>query len=176
MNSAGTTSANGLLIGVEMNARDDSTPVDELTNWERAVTGQIANLPHIVAHELMHIQQQHNVFNATLLQKSLDEGSADFLGELVSGGTINRVQRAYGDAHERELWAEFRKDMNGTETSHWLYQGDQSKDRPADLGYYIGFKICEAYYRRTADKTEAVRRILHMGDPAVFLRDSGYGE
>lgn len=55
MNSAGTVSSNGLLIGVEMNARNESTPMDELT-WERAVIGQIANLPHIVAHELIHIQ------------------------------------------------------------------------------------------------------------------------
>jgi len=173
LNSAGTTSSGGLLIGVEMNARDPGTPVDELSNWERAVTGQIAALPHIVAHELVHVQQQGNAAN-TLLAQALREGSADFIGELISGGTINRVQRTYGDAHERDLWEEFSAAMHGTDTSRWLFQGDRSNDRPADLGYYVGYKICETFYRRAANKPDAVRRILQMTDADAFLRQSNY--
>jgi hypothetical protein len=174
MNSAGTVSSSGLLIGVEMNARSESTPVDELNAWERAVTGRIASLPNIVAHELIHIQQPADRPNATLLLQSLTEGGADFLGEMISGGIINQVQRDYGNAHEQALWAEFQKDMAGTDISHWLFQGDRSKDRPADLGYYIGYKICEAFYRRAPDKREAVRRIVHISDPEAFLKESGY--
>jgi hypothetical protein len=148
MNSAGTTDGGkGLLIGVEMNARSENTPVDELNGWERAVVGQISNLPHIVAHELIHIEQHRANRPAingkpTLLQKVLEEGGADFLGEMISGGIINRVQRDYGDAHEEALWTEFSVAMHGTDSSRWLYEGDRAKDRPADMGYYIGFKIC----------------------------------
>jgi hypothetical protein len=175
MNSAGTVSSSGLLIGVEMNARSESTPVDELTDWERAVTGQIANLPNIVAHELIHIQQPHGSAKTTLLQQALSEGGADFMGEMISSGIINRLQRNYGDAHEQVLWTEFRKEMLGTDISRWMFQGDRAKDRPADLGYYIGYKICEAFYRRAIDKREAVRRILQITDSEGFLRESGYG-
>jgi Predicted Zn-dependent protease (DUF2268) len=174
MNSAGTASSNGLLIGVEMNARGDSTPVDELNDWERAVIGQISTLPNIVAHELIHIQQVSVGSRDTLLKRSLNEGGADFMGEMISGGIINRVQRTYGDAHEKDLWTEFQKAMAGTDASRWLYQGDKSKDRPADLGYYMGYKICEAFYRHAADKSEAVRRILHITDAEAFLKESGY--
>ncbi len=174
MNSAGTVSSHGLLIGVEMNARSEDTPVDELNAWERAVTGRIADLPNIVAHELIHIQQPPDGPNDNLLMQSLKEGGADFMGERISGGIINRVQRTYGDAHEQALWAEFEKDMRGTDISHWLYQGDRSKDRPADLGYYMGYKICESFYRRTTDKREAVRRILRISDAEAFLKESGY--
>jgi len=174
MNSAGTTSSNGLLIGVEMNARDGETPVDELTAWERAVTGLISDLPHIVAHELVHLQQPAPGGTPTLLDQALREGAADFVAELISGGHNNRLQHVYGDAHERELWEEFTKSMNGTDVSHWLYQGDRATDRPADLGYYIGYKICEAYYRREADKSRAVRQILHANGAEEFLRRSGY--
>jgi hypothetical protein len=182
MNSAGTTDGGkGLLIGVEMNARDDATPLDELSNWERAVTGQMENLPHIVAHEVVHIEQRRA--NATrgfggketLLAKALDEGGADFIGELISGGIINRVQRAYGEEHEQALWEEFRAAMHGSDTSHWLYEGDRAQGRPADMGYYEGFKICEAFYRRAADKREAIRRILSISDPEALLKESGYG-
>lgn len=174
MNSAGTVSSNGLLIGVEMNARDERTPDDELTDWERAVTGQIANLPAIVAHELIHIQQPEQKGNATLLDRALREGAADFVGELISGSIINRVQRTYGNAHEQDLWQEFQKEMSGADASHWLYQGDRSKDRPADLGYYMGFKICEAFYQHSSDKRAAVARILNMTNGADFLKESGY--
>jgi hypothetical protein len=122
-----------------MNARRENTPVDELNGWERAVIGQIANLPHIVAHELIHIEQHHangqaNSGKATLLRNVLDEGGADFLGEMISGGTINRVQRDYGDAHEEALWAEFSVVMHGTDSSRWLYEGDRAKDRPGRYG------------------------------------------
>jgi hypothetical protein len=174
LNSAGTVSSNGLLIGVEMNARDERTPIEELTDWERAVTGRIADLPHIVAHELVHIQQSHS--GDTLLAQALREGGADFIGELISGAHTNRRQHEYGNAHESPLWNEFSKDMHWTDIAHWLYQGDRSTDRPADLGYYIGYKICESLYRRTADKADAVRRILQITDPDEFLRQSGYAE
>ena len=183
MNSAGTTDGGkGLLIGVEMNARDESTPVDELTNWERAVIGQIAHLPNIVAHELIHIEQGranplHGMNGkATLLDQALSEGGADFLGEMISGGNINRVQRAYGDEHEQALWSEFSAAMHGTDSSHWLYEGDRAKGRPADMGYYVGFKICEAFYKRAGDKKEAIRRILAMSEPDALLKESRYGE
>jgi hypothetical protein len=172
LNSAGTTSSDGLLIGVEVNARDDSTPVDELTNWERAVSGRIDDLPHIVAHELVHIQQSNE--GNTLLAFSLREGGADFIAELTSGAHANRAQHAYGNAHQRALWEEFRKDMDGSDLTHWLFQGDRSTDRPADLGYYIGYKVCEAFYRRATDKTDAVRRIIRITDADAFLRESGY--
>jgi hypothetical protein len=175
MNSAGTVSSNGLLIGVEMNARSDDTPVDELNAWERAVTGRIATLPNIVAHELIHIQQPPEREKPTLLEQSLQEGGADFMGEMISGGIINSVQRAYGDAHEKALWEEFQPAMRGTDIGQWLFQGDRSKDRPADLGYYIGYKICQAFYGRAGDKREAVRRILNITDAEAFLKESGYG-
>jgi hypothetical protein len=183
MNSGGTTDGGqGLLIGVEMNARDESTPVDELTNWERTSIGEIAHLPYIVAHEIIHIEQQHansqrgTHEKATLLEQALAEGGADFLGEMISGGIINRVQRTYGDEHEQVLWTEFGAAMHGSDTKRWLYNGANIKDRPGDMGYYVGFKICEAYYRRATDKKEAIRRILSISDSDGLLKDSGYGE
>jgi hypothetical protein len=48
------------------------------------------------------------------------------------------------------------------------------KARPADLGYYVGYKICEAYYQAARDKKQAVKDILEMKDFNEFLKDSGY--
>jgi hypothetical protein len=111
--------------------------------------------------------------HTTLLAQSLDEGCASFLGRLISDGTIANAN-AYGMAHEAELWREFQGEMNGTDTHNWLYQGDRSKDRPADLGYFMGSRVCQSYYEHAKDKRVAVADILQMRDPVAFVRDSRY--
>ena len=175
MNSGGTVSDAGLLIGLDMHAKTPDTDMAEMSDWLKAVLGPLDALPGIVAHELMHYQQGPE--GKTLLEKTCSEGFADFVGELISGQNINAHLRAYGDAHEAELWREFRAEMNGTDLSHWLYQGSSANgDRPADLGYYVGYRIAAAYYTRATDKKKAVREILTVKDYERLLRESGYGE
>lgn len=175
MNSAGTLTDKGLLIGVDMFGKTDETPMAELGDWHRAVISSVDRLPYIVAHELIHYQQSSPA-DRTLLTAAIREGSADFIGELISGGQINPHLQEYGNAHERELWLEFEKEMLGTDRSNWLYQGDAAKDRPADLGYYIGYKIAESFYKNAPDKKQAVHDILNVGDPKAFLEASRYQE
>jgi len=175
LSTGGTASSAGLLIAVEMNAREPRTPIEELSNWERATIGQVVNLPYVVAHELVHVQQRlRRDGSETLLTDAVAEGAADFIGELVTGDNGNRAQRRYGNSHERALWEEFSREMHGTDKSRWLGQGDRSIDRPADLAYYIGYKICEAFFRAAADKTDAVRAIVQVTDADDFLRRSRY--
>ena len=175
MNSAGTTSYNGLLIGVEMYGRTPDMPTSELTDWHKAVLLSMDGLPGVVAHELVHYQQNEPK-SGPLLAQSIYEGSADFVGQLISGQYTNTVAYEYGEKHERALWAEFRQMMHGLDTSAWLYNGDNAKARPADLGYYIGFKIAQAYYARASDKKAAIRDILQTTDYDHLLTASGYGE
>jgi hypothetical protein len=132
-----------------------------------------AMLPRIIAHELVHRQQRADVMGQTLLERSFHEGAADFIGELASGGTINPDAQRYGRAHERELWREFRGAMNDSTYGAWLYAGPVG-DRPADLGYFIGYRIAEADYRRARDKQAAIRDILAVTDVRRFLDRSRY--
>jgi uncharacterized protein YjaZ len=65
--------------------------------------------------------------------------------------------------------------MQGTDVSRWLYnQGSATPDRPGDLGYYVGYRICASYFDRMSDKVKAVSDIVEMGDGRVFLDASGY--
>jgi hypothetical protein len=173
MNSGGTSSSRGLIIGAEMNARDDSTPIGELDAWAKAVTGPLANVAHVVAHELIHFQQA-SIRQRTLLSQAMVEGAADFVAELISGKHINAVVARYGETHEAALWDEFRPAMRGTEMNKWLYQAASSVDRPADLGYWMGYRICAAYYARATDKAAALAAIIRMDDPEKILAESGY--
>jgi hypothetical protein len=184
LSSGGTTDTSGQLIGAEMHGADATTPLDELTAWERGEVGRIDALPGLVAHEVMHIQQAHAAERTdggsstgskpTLLATSLEEGCASFMAGTFTGVDPARSASPYGLAHEHELWVEFQREMNGTDASNWLYNGDRSKDRPADLGYFVGARICGAYYARAADKGRAIKEIFAMPDPAAFLAKSGY--
>ena len=174
MNSGGTTSGSGLLIGVEMHAKTPDTDMSEMGSWLQQVLGPVDELPQVVAHELIHYQQTGE--GKTLLAQCIHEGSAHFVGELISGGEINSHLHAYGDAHEADLWVEFRKAIDKDDNSHWLYQGDKSKDRPADLGYYMGYRIAESYYQHAADKKKAVHDILTARDFNAFLGESHYAD
>ena len=66
--------------------------------------------------------------------------------------------------------------MNGTDLNRWMYNGFKSKDRPGDLGYYMGYKISWSYYNNAKDKREAVRDVLNIKDFPAFLEKSRYRE
>jgi len=176
MNSAGTLTNQGLLIGVDMFGRTKNMPLEELSDWHKAVIKPIEAIPFVVAHELIHYQQKYPTDHTTLLQQAINEGSADFIAELIAGGHGNEHLHGYGNPREKELWLEFKKEMMGTDSSNWLYQGDKAKDRPADLGYYIGYKICEACYKNAPDKKQAFNDILEIKDFEHFLKASRYEE
>lgn len=176
MNSGGTYTEDRILIGAEMFGRTAETPMDELGNWHRAVLKPVEEIPHIVAHELVHYQQRYPDSVRTLLSQSVREGAADFIAELISGRHINSHIHAWADHRESELWAEFREKMNGSDFTGWLYGGNQDVDRPADLGYWMGYKIVRAYHERAEDKRQAIRDILNIENFSTFLQASGYGE
>ncbi len=173
MNSGGTYSENGLLLGAELHGMGAGVPTDELSAWEKSVVKPYTVLPNIISHELMHFQQKHEA--KTLLGKAIHEGSADFLASLVSEGNFNEVTYQYGYAHEGELWRQFKSEMLGSDTSKWLYGESQRDGHPADLGYFIGFRISQAYYNKSKDKQRAIREILTVEDFEKLLRESGYG-
>ena len=176
MNSGGTVAPAGLLIGTEVYGQDDQTPKHELGAWERAAFGRFEDLPYIVIHELIHFQQAPFQIR-NLLGASLHEGIADYLCEMVAGKQINGHLHAFGNVREQELWQRFQADMPGQDASSWLYNGSNATDEwPADLGYYMGFKIAEAYYGRAGDKRQAVKDILTLTDPEDFLEKSGYAD
>ena len=176
MTSGGTLTDTGLLIGTEMYGKTPNTPEEELDDWHKQVIKPIDVIPHIVAHELIHYQQKYPKGERTLLAEAIKEGSADFIAELISGSHINTHLHIHGNPKERELWEEFKQEMNGKSLNNWLYNGSQAKDRPADLGYYIGYKICEAYYQNAANKKQAIKDILEIKEFNQFLRASKYDE
>ena len=152
--TGGTASENGLVIGSEM--------LETLDGLNR-----------LISHELIHFQQ--NIRGTeNLLKQVIKEGSADFLGELISGELLNEDAHTYVRAHEAALHAEFAASMLQDDYTDWLYGTSGKDDRPNDLGYWIGYKITEAYFDQHEDKHAAIVDILNIANPMEFLKQSGY--
>ena len=172
LSSGGTSSNDGLIIGAEMYGLTAQTPTDELNDWLLTVIKPVNQVPHIVAHELIHFQQEYD--GGTLLSASVKEGSADFLAELISGKHINQHVHEFANPKEKELWLEFKERMNGKDYTGWLYSS--VKGRPNDLGYWMGYKITKAYYDQSQDKKASIDEILHIKNFNTFLAKSGYAK
>lgn len=172
MSSGGTVSDNGLLIGLEMMGRTETTPFDGLSDWHKSVLMTVEDLPRLVLHEYVHANQRA-ADTTTLLAKAINEGAADFFVSLLLGPSDADLY-VYGRHHEDELWSRFQGEMHQPDSSGWLYEGENAVDRPADLGYFIGHQICAAYYSRVEEPAKAARDILTIESYEDFLKASGY--
>lgn len=173
-NTGGTVSGRMLLIGAELMCAEVNSPKDELNNWLKGNIGLFENIEKIVMHESIHTLQSHNP--ESLLGAAISEGMCDFIAQMVTGKKLNSAHYIYGNKHEKGLWKEFKKEMGSKDYSRWLYSGQNSVGRPSDLGYFIGYKICEAYYENAEDKRQAVKEIIEVQDFEAFLKKSGYDE
>ena len=175
--SAGTVSSKGLLIGTDMLSRSNAVPLDELNLWERNNYKSIENLPYIVAHELIHYEQDKMANDTTTLAACIREGMADFIGELISGKNSNPRLHDFAQGKEKKIWADFEKDMYRNRSGNWIANSGQERpDHPADLGYWTGYQICKAYYQEINNPQQAIYDMLHIKDYKAFLEKSRCAE
>ena len=94
-------------------------------------------------------------------QRYLDSASAglrDFIGlRQLSATSLAQVAAAY-PAYLDALHAWWRT----------------APGRPGDLGYFMGYRIAQAYYLKATDKAQAIRDLITVRDPAALLVQSGY--
>jgi hypothetical protein len=160
MNSGGTSSDHGLILGAEMFGDQPEYPL------------KVSEIAPLATHELVHFQQKGN--DNGLLRAAMREGAADFIAELAAGRHANEGVKAYGDSHEQELWVRFQRDLkSGNKIGGWMYY-DPAEGEPRDLGYYMGYKICQSYYQNATDKAAALKKIVEMESPEDILAGSAY--
>ena len=185
LNTGGTVSDKFVLIGTEIMASSKKVDVSEfIARKENKRAGMLSGdddlvqkIRNIVAHECVHTQQKNisdTVAKCPLLWQVLKEGICDFVGEMVAGKQINGTAHEYGDKHEKELWDELKVNLCSSDMSKWLYNGQSAKDRPGDLGYYMGYRIAKAYYEQATDKRQAIVEMIELTSPMQFLQQSKY--
>jgi hypothetical protein len=130
---------------------------------------------YVIAHEYAHVQQATALAHdehPTVLKVSLIEGTGEFTAELISGGVAYSDFGASTNGREKEIETAFVSDEDKTDLSQWL--GNSTREKPGDLGYWVGYRIVKCYYQHAADKRQAFREILEMTDPKAFLAKSGW--
>ncbi|RYE25852.1 MAG: hypothetical protein EOP45_04400 [Sphingobacteriaceae bacterium] len=171
--SGGTSNDYGAIVGADMQSADPGTITSELSTWQKGNLVAFTAMKHVVAHELIHVQQGAMASDTTLLSYAIKEGMADFIGELISGKTANQRLHTWAKGKERKVWADFKKEMYLDRYSNWIANSSQeTADHPADLGYWVGYQICKAYFGQATNKKQAVYNMLHIQDYRKFLTDS----
>lgn len=182
MDTGGTISNNFVLIGTEIITSTKEMDLTEFENneFKKSYEGQgdlQAKIKSLIAHECVHTQQAKtidpNSVKCELLHRTLKEGSADFIAELVSG---NEKINEYGDNNEKQIWIDFKNEICNESSNNWLYNYTTVKNKPADLGYFVGYKIAKEYYKNASDKKQAVNDIIDMTNPLRFLELSKYDQ
>ncbi|SHL24262.1 DUF2268 domain-containing putative Zn-dependent protease [Chryseobacterium polytrichastri] len=187
MSTGGTISNNYLLIGVEMLAGNKDCDVSEITNEN--LKASILSRPTLesvkdfiketAAHEYIHTQQSKNNKNAcecSLLDNIIREGVASYISEklMMQQKENNSRTFLYVKENEKKLWVELKSELCSKDFSKWLFNAASSKDRPGDLGYRIGYNLAESYYENAIDKKSAVKEMIEMNNPLLFLDKSLY--
>lgn len=166
LKSSGTTQDDKVLIGAELATGDDSVDTSDMPpkmrDWLATYfrSRPFDTMTLLTMHEFVHTQQRGPGSN--LLGQAVYEGVADFVAERVTGRKPQLPYVDYGPANEAAIKAAFVQQMHGGNTDDWLYNDTDNAFKVRDLGYYIGYAICDAYYRKATDKTAAIARMIEL--------------
>lgn len=163
----GTVHNGMVLIGSELAMTDSTTVSSEFTGTEQQArrnffdTNPINNLVLLNLHEYVHTQQKPIVHN--LLSEVLYEGVAEFVSVKAFGGVSATPAISYGAQHNSAVRKRFEQEMfYSVNRSKWLWSNAQNEFGIRDLGYYIGYRICDLYYNSEADKSKAISRMIEL--------------
>jgi uncharacterized protein YjaZ len=174
----GTVIKGNTIIEIQKNAKTETTKSEFLRLDNLIDYNSFASL---IIHEQVHVNQKKGLrtfFTNELLSKSISEGSADFIMFLITKQLPSHIRKTYvyGNDHEYELWLKFKNDLKNDYKEirkNWLYNYNR-KNIPPDLGYFIGFKICEKYYNESSDKIKAIEFILNGDNYSKMIELSHY--
>jgi hypothetical protein len=130
---------------------------------------------HVIAHEYAHVQQAVVLVDKehlTVLERSLIEGAAEFVSELISGKPGYAHFPALTAGREKEIETAFAADVDQTDLSRWI--DNSTMEQGNELGTWVGYRIVKTYYQRAADEQQALREIFELSDPKAFLAKSGW--
>jgi len=160
----GTAVGKNVIIGSEQALADKHTAIDEFPEARQTFYKNyrpLENLALLCTHEYIHTQQNELVHN--LLSKCLYEGVAEFISCKATGKTSTSPAITYGKANEEIVVEKFVEDLYLMSNDYnWLWGVNRNELKIRDLGYYIGYEICERYYNQSDDKAKAIKELIEI--------------
>ncbi|WP_316741085.1 DUF2268 domain-containing putative Zn-dependent protease [Pedobacter antarcticus] len=166
LKTGGTTLDGMVLIGSEIAMADSNTVTTEFpTKFEHLKahfkSNPLAGLRDLNVHEYIHTQQKTTIGN-NLMTQCVIEGVAEFVAVTVTGRPSTSPALKYGRAHNESVKQVFSRQMFNESTGFWLYSNTANNFGVRDLGYYIGYAICESYYEKSTDKRKAIKEMIEL--------------
>lgn len=163
--TGGTAVGDKVLIGSEISMGDKNTVTSEFNSKSTLktffTTNPINNLAFLNVHEYTHTQQKTSTGN-TLLAQCVLEGVAEFIAEKALDIESPNPQIARGRPIEEKLKKSFVNDIFKFDFGKWLWNSAENEFGIRDLGYFMGYAICEKYYNLSKDKKQAVKEMIQL--------------
>ena len=167
LRSGGTTKDSLVLISSEMAMTDENTVSSELPkesqNGRRRFfdSNPINDIVLLNVHEYVHTQQNPIVHN--LLSYVLYEGIAEFVSVKAMQTKSVTPAISFGKKNEEKVKAKFEQEIfKGENTHEWLWSDAENEFGVRDLGYYIGYAICERHYTNAKNKKNAIKEMIEL--------------
>lgn len=162
----GTTLNNKVLIGSELAFADENTITSEFPSYLSHLPkyfkeNPIKNIVFLNVHEYIHTQQKNNIGN-NLLEQSVIEGVAEFIAVLVAKQKSTAPAILFGKKNNIKVSGVFEKQMFNKNLGFWLYSNAENEFNTRDLGYYIGYAICENFYDQAKNKKQAIKEMIEL--------------
>ena len=167
LRTGGTAHKGHVLIGAEL-AMADSSVVTEEIEPERLRQNlcnhfncnPINDVALLNVHEYIHTQQGD--YGTDLLSMCIFEGVAEFVSVLAAKKKSAVPALSYGEANAEKIKQRFQKEMFSPNWNDWLYNDKENEFEVRDLGYYVGYAICEGYYNTASDKKLAIKEMIEL--------------
>jgi len=167
LRSNGTVSEGMVLVGAELALADSTTVFSEFpeaiaTNRQKYFASNPVNgVVGLNVHEYIHTQQKPMVYN--LLSEVIYEGVAEFVSWKVTGKFTGPGAIKKGQADPVAVRKAFERDMFNTQRQrYWLWSDAVNEFNERDMGYYIGFTLCELFYNKATDKKAAIKYLIGL--------------
>jgi len=164
--TGGTTQDGMVLIGSEIALADERVETSEFpSNYNFLKTffksNPIDNVVFNNIHEYVHTQQKTTDADYLLAQCVL-EGVAEFIAEKATTKHSTSPAINYGRRNDEKIKSHFILQMFNFSNGFWLYNNDQNIFGVRDLGYYVGYAICEKFYLKANNKLQAIKHMIEL--------------
>ncbi|TDO22913.1 Ig-like domain-containing protein [Pedobacter duraquae] len=183
LRTGGTTLKDRILIGSEIAMADKNTITTEFPQTFSHLGPHFKSNPidQVVftnIHEYVHTQQKTTIAS-TLLGQCVLEGAAEFVAVLSTGKESTTPSMKYGEAHEAQVRNKFATQLYNPFNGFWLYTNAANEFNQRDMGYYVGYAICQKYYNGAKDKQQAIIDMIELDYDSEttltsFVEKSGY--
>ncbi len=185
LRTSGTTQKDQILIGSELALADPTTNTKEFPENLAHLkpffeSNPIKSVVFLNLHEFVHTQQKTTIGNS-LLAQCVMEGVAELLAVQATGQASSTPALTYGHINNVRIRAVFSNQMFSADNRFWLYSNRNSEFGMRDLGYYVGYAICQGYYLNAREKNQAIKTMIELDyndEQALnrFVDQSGYFE